>query len=56
MTLLNQLENVSTYENFVANDVLQLQLPRYCFKRYAVASLQEPCRQEKPPEMQELSG
>lgn len=56
MILLNQRENVSTYENFVANDVLQLELPRYCFKRYAVVCLQEPCRQEMRPEMQELSG
>lgn len=55
MSLLNQHENASTYENLVANDVLQLELPRYVFKRDAVVSLQEPCRQETHPDVQGLS-
>lgn len=54
-TPLNRCEAVPTHENFVADDVLQLQLPRYFFQRYAVVRLQEPCRQETQPEMQELS-
>lgn len=52
---LNQRETVLTHENFVADDVLQPQLPRDFFQRDAVLGLQEPCRQETQPEMQELS-
>lgn len=54
-TLLNRRETVPTHENFVADDVLQLQLPRYFFQRYAVVGLQEPCGPETQPEVQERS-
>lgn len=56
MGLLNQQGNASTYENLVANDVLQLELPRYVFKRDVVARLEEPCRQETHPDMQDFQN
>lgn len=48
-------ENAPTYENLVAHDVLQLELPRDVFQRDAVGGLQEPCGQETHPDMQGLS-
>lgn len=53
-SLSNQRENAPTYENLVADDVLQLELPRDVLQRDAVVGLQEPCRQGTHRDLQGL--